>query len=114
MTSWRPRFLYYTGGCRSILTTNFGEYFVRNGTKFFAGWTYVGLDYAEYRMIRRLFRRWIKGTRADPAPAEYLTQRFVQAYAAVSQNQSISRYHPRLIDTTCTPVPPTDLEDQIL
>ena len=109
--TWIPRFLFHTGGCSTMLTTNFGEYFVKAGTKFYSGWIYVGLDFAEYRFSRRLFRRWIKGTSTDRPAAEYLTNRFVQAYASAAAIPSVSRYHPRLIDRSCRPVPPSTLED---
>jgi hypothetical protein len=105
-----PRFLFHTGGCRTMLTSNLGEYWVKSGAKFYSGWTYVGLDYAENIFSRHLFRRWIKGTSAEPAPAEYLTQRFIQAHARASSLSQPSRYYPRLIDRTCNPVPPGQYE----
>ena len=94
----------------NIDTSKLGEYWVKSGTKFYSGWTYVGLDYAENIFSRHLFRRWIKGTSAEPAPAEYLTQRFIQAHARASSLSQPGRYYPRLIDRTCNPVPPDQYE----
>jgi hypothetical protein len=112
--NWVPRFLFHGGGCRTILTTNLGEYFVKSGTKFYAGWTYVSVDTPNGSICPKLFKRWIKGTSADRPAAENLTDRFVQAFAYAASRPSVRKYHPRLIDSSCTLVPPKKVEEVLL
>jgi hypothetical protein len=109
---WGPRFLMHAGGCRTIMTTNCGEFFTRSNTKFFGGWTYVSDESQHF--IGRLMRRWILGTRNDRPSAENLTDRFVRIWASVTSSPRIRSAHPRLIDQRCRPVAPGQLEDLLL
>lgn len=92
-----PRLLFYCGGCRTMLTTNFGECFTRNETQYFHGWTYSVWISENRTFARNFFRAWIKGTQADPAPTEYDLQRFLRTYRDVAGGPGISSF-PRIMN----------------
>jgi hypothetical protein len=92
-----PRLFVWNGGCRTMLTTNLGEYFVQNGTKYYHGWIYSPLgDYG--RIAYDVFTRWIQGTPADPAPDEWDVARLVPAYRDAASRGTRPRYYPRIMD----------------
>jgi hypothetical protein len=94
-----PRFLFYADGCRTMLTTNLGEHYIGDGAKYFHGWVYSVSDAQAAYMCDDLFVRWIKGTKADPAPTEYDMDRFVQVYKKQAvRTRGRRRYHARLMN----------------
>ena len=105
-----PRFWLEAGVCRSLLTTNLGEYFVCKGTRFFSGWIYTAYDDVAGPFYVPLFRDWILGTDTEKPPAEYLTSRFLQAYAKYASLESVRTGGPCLIDRSCNLGPPNPPE----
>lgn len=100
-TQYEPRFLFYADGCRTILTTNMGENFTDNETKFFHGWIYSVDDDVAAGLMIDLFKKWIKGTRADPAPNEFDAGRFIDVYRRETvRTRGRRRYHARVMDST--------------
>jgi hypothetical protein len=94
---WMPRFAFLADACRTMLTTNLGELVVNNGCRYYHGWVYV--SYPDADLINPLFRRWIKGTKADPAPVEWEAEgRFEATYHKVARLGVIKQYEPRLMD----------------
>ena len=92
-----PRLLFWNGGCRTILTTNNGERYVNNGTRYYHGWIYSpGCDYGKFAYD--VIHRWLKGTRADPAPDEFDVERLLPAYREEATRGTRPRYYPRIMD----------------
>ena len=89
--------MFYTGGCRTMLTTNFGEHFVQNETRYYHGWMYSVWIRENRLFAKDFFRRWIKGTAANPAPTEFDLTRFVQAYRDAVGAPGVSSY-PRIMN----------------
>jgi len=115
MARYGPRLCFFNGGCRTMLTTNFGEHFTQNETRYYHGWVYSpGCDYG--RFCYDLFTRWIKGTPKDPAQEEADILRFEQAYRYAANRGTRPRYHPRLMDRYgCTAAndPPNRAEEAL-
>ena len=92
-----PRLLFYTGGCRQFLAKDLAERIVRNETKYFHGWVWSVWIIENTKFCLKFFRRWIKGTEADPAPVEYNERRLVRAYLDSAASSDVVS-HPRLMD----------------
>jgi hypothetical protein len=89
--AYRARRFLWNGGCRTALTTNFGNTFSRSGTSYYHGWIYSpSCDYGV--MCTEFFRDWIKG-----GPIEYDDTRIVEAYLRAARRGTRPRHHPRLI-----------------
>jgi hypothetical protein len=99
-----PRFWWEAGVCRSLLTTNLGECFVKSGTRFFSGWIYAAYDGVSSHFYEPLFKAWLKGEEI-----ENLTNRFLKAYAKVADDRKVSPGGPCLIDSRCQLAPPMNL-----
>jgi hypothetical protein len=117
MPETAPRFMFFNGGCRTILTTNFGEHFCHNQTRYYSGWVYSpGCDYG--RFCYDIFTRWIKGSQDDPAPEEFDVTRLEDAYRFATNRGTRAQYHPRLMDrfgrTTADMAAPVDAADRAL
>lgn len=94
-----PKFAFYSNSCRSMLTTNLGEVFLAEGTKYFHGWTYSVLEVPAADMTVDLFTKWIKGTRADPASTEFDLNKFPDVYKKeAARTRGRRRYYPRIMD----------------
>jgi hypothetical protein len=101
ITRYAPRLMFYADGCRTMLTTNLGEHFTENGTKYFHGWIYSVMDDVAAGMVVDLFRKWIKGTRADPAPTEFELNRFLDVYRREgTRTRGRRRYYARVMDNS--------------
>jgi hypothetical protein len=95
-----PRFYFFNGGCRTILTTNFGEYLTKNNTRYYSGWTYSPhCDFGKF--CYDVFNRWIKGTKEDQPKTEFETGRLLPAFVAAGSRQNRAICHPRIIDRSC-------------
>jgi hypothetical protein len=111
-----PRLYFFSGGCRSILTTNFGEYFTKNQTRYYSGWTYSPrCDFG--RFCYDVFTRFIKGTSKSPAKTEFETGRLVPAFVAAASRQNRAKFHARITDRSSSlssrgPVYQEDTADQ--
>ncbi|MBK9118706.1 MAG: hypothetical protein IPM18_03765 [Phycisphaerales bacterium] len=95
-----PRLMFYNGGCRTMLTTNFGEWLMDAGTRFHCGWVYSVLDAVDGRFLPEFFRRWIKGTRADPAAVEYDVERIPEVYRQLARRGAATEWHARIMDAS--------------
>lgn len=93
-----PRLMFYNGGCRTMLTTNFGEPLIEAGTRYHCGWIWGVLDEVDGRMLPDFFKHWIKGTKKDPAPVEFDGDRVPDAYRAVAALGEAPDWHPRIMD----------------
>jgi len=93
-----PRLMFYNGGCRTMLTTNFGEPLIEAGTRYHCGWIYSVLDEVDGRMCPEFFKRWIKGTKKDPAPVEFDADRVPDVFRAVAALGEAPDWHPRIMD----------------
>ncbi|MDP3000603.1 MAG: hypothetical protein Q8N47_24175 [Bryobacterales bacterium] len=103
LSSRTPRILLWADGCRTILTTNLGEFFVNQTvpTKYYHGWEYSVIDDHSCSQIGLdVMTRFIKGTKKAPAPNEYDTTRIVQAYRDAARLGTRPRYYPRLMDSS--------------
>jgi hypothetical protein len=100
MSATTPRFCYWNGGCRSMLTTNLGEHFVKNGTKYYTGWAYSPRrDYGNF--CYRMFSRHLHGPtdKQTGEVIEDLETRFLPAYRREARRGPRPRYHPRIMDS---------------
>jgi len=100
-----PRFAFWNGGCRTMLTTNMGNVIVTNGTRYYFGWVYVS---DECPLPVRVFKDWIKG---PGAKTEYDTERFLESYYRMVKKNSWMRYEPRLM-TSAGPLPARRASDK--
>jgi hypothetical protein len=96
-----PRFCFYNGACRSMLTTNLGEHFTQNPsenkTRYYHGWVYSpSCDYG--RFCYDIFSRWLQGTDDDPAPPAPSTTRFMDAYRWAANQGNRAAWNPRIMD----------------
>ena len=93
-----PRFIFWNGGCQTILTTSFGERIVKAGTRYYHGWIYtVRIDHA-HQLPTEVFRRWIKGSLYDKPPNEYDPERFLRVYQEEAQRIFHDHRYPRIMD----------------
>ncbi len=107
-----PRFLFWNGGCRGMLTTNLGECFVHR-TAYYHGWVYIAYEAVDIAMVRNTFRYWIRGTRRDPAPSECDEQRFLAAYRRAARRGKANTCHPRIMDQWDGVLPMAQEPDQV-
>jgi hypothetical protein len=92
-----PKFCFFSGGCRTMLTTNMGEHFCQNGSTYYSGWVYSpACDYGLF--CYDLFTRWIQGPPGEPPPEEADRAAFRAAYQYAANRNDRSQYHPRLMD----------------
>ncbi len=100
-----PRFIFWNGGCRTMLTPNLGRLFTSNGARYYFGWVYVS---NECPFVVRVFKDWIKG---PGAKTEYDTDRFLDSYYRTVKKGSWLRYEPRLM-TSAGPLPARRASDK--
>ncbi len=94
-----PRLCYWNGGCRSMITTNLGDYFVKNGTKYYTGWVYSpACDYA--RFCYRVFSRFLHGPKDKKTGEviEDIESRFLPGYRREARRGTRPKYNPRIMD----------------
>jgi hypothetical protein len=97
MVRTAPRFTFFNGGCRSMLTDNLGEHFTRNRTRYYSGWVYSpGCDFG--RFCYDVFTRWVQGTAEDPPTDPVSPTRFEEAYRHAANGGTRAAHHPRLMD----------------
>jgi hypothetical protein len=91
--------MFWNGGCRGILTTNLGARLVQQevGTQYYHGWHY---STADNQFCLDLFKRYIQGTRKDPAPNEYDVSRFETVYRELAKLGTRDKDCPRLMDSS--------------
>jgi len=87
-----PRLFFYSGGCKTMITTNLGEAFCRWGTRYFHGWHYSVPDGDGLWLA--MLDRWL----ADPADELALAERLPEIYRAAASDPMRASYHPRLMD----------------
>jgi len=97
MEETAPRFIFFNGGCRSMLTDNLGEHFIRNQTRFYSGWVYSpGCDFGQF--CYDVFTRWVQGTEEDPPEDPVCPDRFVRAYQHAVSCGTRAQHNPRLMN----------------
>ncbi|MHC5109030.1 MAG: hypothetical protein ACYTHJ_04035 [Planctomycetota bacterium] len=92
-----PTFLFWNGGCRGLMTGNFGKHFVDN-TTWYHGWRYSVGDDIDAKFMYRVMTDWIKGSRRDRPKTECDRARFVRVYRKHSRRGKTPTDHPRLMD----------------
>lgn len=95
-TRGMPRFAFYNGGCRGMLTTNLAEHFTANGTRYYHGWVYSVWISESNRFARELLQRWILGTSDDRPNSEYDPDRFERVYTQLTRRSYVVS-HARLM-----------------
>jgi len=95
-----PRFLFFNGGCRTMLTDNLGQDHVGHtddGTRYYHGWVYSpGCDYGKF--CYDIFTRWIETAQKNDPFEETELLGFEDAYRWAANKGTRADYHPRLMD----------------
>jgi hypothetical protein len=91
-----PRKFFWNGGCRTMVSRNYGTQLNSGGTTYYHGWVYSpACDYG--RMCYDFFVGWVKGSKADPATVEYDNTRIEPTYRAVAKARTRAKFNPRMM-----------------
>jgi hypothetical protein len=81
-----------------MITTNLGEHFVKNGTKYYMGWVYSPkCDYGKF--CYRVFYRHLHGPKDKQTGEviEDLETRYLPAYRREARRGTRPKYNPRIM-----------------